>query len=127
LQRRTNRAIAAQRRASRAVVAEESDRSPSKGAAMAWKVTSWRNEALAAAEREARRIKRDAAREAADAEAYLSALERFGIDTRGEVRRRRLELRADGPGAATPTTVRPGRARLRDSPLTELFRATAAE
>jgi hypothetical protein len=111
---------------------------------MAWIVTSWRSEALAAAEREARRIKRDAAREAADAEAYLAALERFGLDTRGEIRRRRHELRADAtpnrgprpaaapnrgprPAAAPNRGPRPGRARLRESPLTELFRATAEQ
>ena len=107
---------------------------------MAWIVTSWRTEALAAAEREARRITRTATREVADADAYLAALEGFGVETRGEVRRRRLELRADGPGAATPATTRapavpatpnrgarPGRARLRESPLTELFRATAEQ
>lgn len=102
---------------------------------MAWKVTSWRNEALAAAEREARRITRTATREVADAEAYLAALEHFGVDTRGEVRRRRLELRADGstprrgprPAATTDRPPRPGRARLRESPLTELFRATAEQ
>ena len=84
---------------------------------MAWIVTSWRNEALTVA-----------AREVADADAYLAALERFGVDTRGEVRRQRLELRADGPGATTVRAARkPARARLRESPLSELFRATAEQ
>jgi hypothetical protein len=94
---------------------------------MPWKVTSWRGDA----EREARRATRAAAREVADAGAYLDALERFGLDTRGEVRRQRVALRTDAAGA--PVAVRegaarkPGRARLRDSPLRELFRATAEQ
>jgi hypothetical protein len=95
---------------------------------MAWIVTSWRSEALAAAEREARRISRHATREVADADAYLEALERFGVETRGAVRQQRIRLRTDGPGATTAGASRkPGRARLRESPLTELFRATAEQ
>ena len=104
---------------------------------MAWIVTSWRSDALEAAEREARRASRRAAREVADAGAYLDALERFGIDTRGDVRRQRVALRTDGPGAATPTrrattsTRRPTtstrRASLHESPLGELFRATSGK
>ena len=95
---------------------------------MAWKVTSWRSEALVAADREARRITRNATREVADAADYLAALEHFGVETRGEVRRRRLELRADDPGAAARAPrPRHGRARLRESPLIELFRATAEQ
>lgn len=95
---------------------------------MAWIVTSWRSEAFQTAEREARLRSRRAAREVEDAEAYLAALERFGVDTRGEIRRQRVALRTDGPGATTAGASRkPGRARLRDSPLSELFRATAEQ
>jgi hypothetical protein len=112
---------------------------------MAWIVKSWRREALAAladaealdaaqeivhgAEREARRIERSAHREAADAEAYLAELERLGRETLAQVARHRQELRGE-PRAlapvepATPISVRKGRATLRDSPLTELFRVT---
>lgn len=103
---------------------------------MGWVVTSWRSEALAAladaearaaardvvvaAEREARRLNRGAARE-------LEALERLGVQTRAAVRRRRGELRATPPAAAPARAAKPnGRATLRDSPLAELFRATAA-
>jgi hypothetical protein len=75
---------------------------------MGWVVTSWRSEAL---ER--------AAREVADADAYLRALEDLGIETRERVRAQRLTVR---PGPAPPAGV----ARLRESPLAELFRATAA-
>jgi hypothetical protein len=104
-------------------------RSLSNGVRMGWIVTSWRSDALAAAEREARRVSRGAAREVADARAYLDALERFGADTRAEVRRQRVALRTDGAGAATPVASRrkTARASLRESPLTELFRATAEQ
>jgi hypothetical protein len=106
--------------------------------AMAWVVTSWRHEALQAAERRARQLERRAAREIADADAYLTALERFGVDTRREVRRWRVALRTDGSGAsvevretAPARPARPARrtdrARLRDSPLAELFRATGEQ
>jgi hypothetical protein len=75
---------------------------------MGWVVTSWRNEAL---ER--------AAREVADAEAYLRALEELGVQTRERVRVQRHTLRTPPPAPA-------GVSRLRQSPLAELFRATAA-
>jgi hypothetical protein len=112
---------------------------------MAWIVKSWRREALAAladaealdaareivlgAEREARRLERSARREVADADAYLAELERFGRDTLAQVAAHRGErggrsaLAPEEP--AGPISVRKGRATLRDSPLSELFRATA--
>ncbi len=88
-------------------------------------------EIVADAERDARRARRCAARETADALAYLEALETFGVLTRRLVRGRRQELRA-GHAAAPPEaapaprriTRRPGRATLRESPLRDLFRAT---
>jgi hypothetical protein len=122
---------------------------------MGWIVKSWRLDALAAladakaldaakeivegAEREARRIERAAQREAADLWTYLGELERFGLETSRLVAERRGELRAtEAPQAARPAappvapeepagpiSVRKGRATLRDSPLSELFRATA--
>src|SRR4051794_29830675 len=107
---------------------------------MAWIVKSWRREALVAladaealdaaqeivlgAEREARRIERSARREVADADAYLAELERFGRETLSQVVAHRGE-RAGGHAVAPdeppgPISVRRGRARLRDSPLSEL-------
>jgi hypothetical protein len=115
---------------------------------MAWIVKSWRRDALAAladaealdaakeielaAEREARRIERGARREAADADAYLAELERFGHDTVDQVAAHRRGLRSERPALlpdepAGPISVRKGRARLRDSPLGELFRATGRD
>jgi hypothetical protein len=115
---------------------------------MAWIVKSWRRDALAAladaealdaareivlgAEREARRIERGARREAADVDAYMAELERFGRDTREQVAAHRRGLRATQPERPAvvpeepsgPISVRKGRATLRDSPLSELFRAT---
>jgi hypothetical protein len=76
---------------------------------MGWVVTSWRTDAL---ER--------AAREVADADAYLHALEELGLETRERVREQRHVMLPVGP--APPAGV----ARLRQSPLAELFRATAA-
>jgi hypothetical protein len=99
-------------------------------------------EIVADAERAARRAARVAARETADAQAYLEALETFGVLTRRLVRERRGELRAAvaapvpptpapapapvavGPPPAPRITARRGRATLRESPLTDLFRAT---
>ena len=119
---------------------------------MAWIVKSWRRDALAAladaealdaaqeivlgAEREARRIERGARREAADVDAYMAELERFGRDTREQVAAHRDRLRSEQPERperpapvvpdepSGPISVRKGRATLRDSPLGELFRAT---
>jgi hypothetical protein len=115
---------------------------------MAWIVKSWRRDALAAladaealdaaqeivlaAEREARRIERGARREAADVDAYMAELERFGRDTREQVAAHRAGLRSERPERpallpdepAGPISVRKGRATLRESPLSELFRAT---
>jgi hypothetical protein len=89
-------------------------------------VKSWRGETLAremlaAAERDARRLRRDAARECADAGAYLEELERFGEQTLADVRRRRSPAR---PPEVAPTPRRK-RATMHDSPLSDLFRATA--
>jgi hypothetical protein len=115
---------------------------------MAWIVKSWRRDALAAladaealsaareivlgAERKARRLERDARREAADADAYLAALERFGRETREQVAAHRRAIRPERPERPEllpdepdgPISVRRGRASLHDSPLNELFKAT---
>jgi hypothetical protein len=66
---------------------------------MGWVVKSWRTEVIAA---------------------ELAALEELGADARTAVRRRRAELREPRITAA----ALPPRARLRESPLAELFRAT---
>jgi hypothetical protein len=79
---------------------------------MGWVVKSWRVDAQQI-------VREIATREVADASAYLDALEQVGIDTRRQVQEQRLALRADAPA-----TRRPARAVLRESPLTELFRAT---
>ncbi|HYM57936.1 MAG TPA: hypothetical protein VES79_08230 [Solirubrobacteraceae bacterium] len=102
---------------------------------MGWIVTSWKTERLAlllvaeavetaaqvrrVAERDAQRLHRAAAREAADAAAYLVALEELGVQTREAVRRRRQAESQPSDAAA-----RVGRATLHESPLAELFRAT---
>jgi hypothetical protein len=118
---------------------------------MSWVVKAWKPELLQAAEREARRLRRAAGREADDAAAYLLVLEDLGTQLREDVRRRRraqeprpLPIPEKRPAAATPpppapepapepqarpaeiraTPSRPPRASLRDSPLSELFRAT---
>lgn len=104
---------------------------------MGWVVTSWKTERLAlllvaeavetaaqvrrVAERDARRLHQAATREAADATAYLLALEELGVQTREAVRCRR---RAESQPSDAPARV--GRATLHDSPLAELFRATAS-
>lgn len=120
---------------------------------MGWVVKSWNAEALKEfvhaearqaageivldAERDARRIGREAARETTDATAYLEALETFGLLTRRLVRERRGALRADPVAPAQPPapvaapeppriTARRGRATMRESPLTDLFRATTS-
>jgi hypothetical protein len=106
---------------------------------MGWVVTSWKTERLAAlltdeaveaaaqvrrdAERDARRLRQAAGREAADAAACLLALEEFGVQTREAVRRRRREESRPSEVAAP---ARVGRATLHESPLAELFRATAS-
>jgi hypothetical protein len=85
---------------------------------MGWVVKSWRVDA--------QQIAQEAAlREVADACAYLDVLEQMGVDTRHQVQQQRLALRAPAPAAPAPASRRPGRAVLRESPLTELFRATA--
>jgi hypothetical protein len=91
-----------------------------------WVVKSWRGETLAretlaAAEHEARRLRCDAVREYIDAAAYLEELERFGEQTLADVRGRRRLVR---PPEAAPVPRR-ARATMRNSPLGELFRATA--
>ena len=109
---------------------------------MAWIVTSWRidrlealvsTEVRARAERERRhaeRVSSRAARERDDLAAELEALERLGIELRAQLSDRET-ARAEPPLRAVPTPSRAdrprrgGRARLEESPLAELFRATA--
>ena len=103
---------------------------------MAWVVTAFKPEVLAAAEREARRRTRAADREVADAAAYLTVLEELGAEVRERVRAQRRERprplqipdKRPAPAAPEPApgeiTARKGRATLRDSPLGELFKAT---
>jgi hypothetical protein len=103
---------------------------------MAWVVTAWKPEVLAAAEREARRRVRAADREVTDAAAYLAVLEELGAEMRERVRFQRRDLprplsipgkrpAASAPEPDTgPITARRGRATLRESPLGDLFRAT---
>jgi hypothetical protein len=101
---------------------------------MAWIVTAWKPEVLAAAEREARRRVRAADREVTDAAAYLAVLEELGAEMRERVRSQRrglpqpLSIPEKRPAPPVPQsaeiTARKGRATLRDSPLGDLFRAT---
>ena len=101
---------------------------------MPWVVKSFKPEVVQAAEREARRVRREAAREAANAAAYLLVLEELGSDLREGLRRQRraapghpepLPVPAKRPApAACEIKATRGRATLRDSPLTDLFRAT---
>jgi hypothetical protein len=84
------------------------------GSKMGWVVKSWRVDAQQIA----------AGREVADARAYLDALEQVGVETRRQVREHRRALRSADPQPA-PVPRAPRRAVLRESPLTELFRATA--
>ena len=79
---------------------------------MPWVVKEWR--CVADAERDARRVRRAAAREVLDAEAHLTVIE----DLAGELLAAMRARQAPAPGRAG------GRASLRESPLTELFRAT---
>jgi hypothetical protein len=89
-------------------------------------------EIVAAAERDARRATRAAARETADALAYLEVLERLGEETLEAVRaqRRPPDEQPVAPPEPPPGRIRVKhgrrpRASMRESPLTELFRATA--
>ena len=109
---------------------------------MAWIVTSWRIDRLeslvstqvrAGVERErrhAQRVSSRAARERDDLAAELEALERLGIELRAKLSDRETAP-AEPPLRAVPASPRVdgsrrgGRARLRESPLAELFRATA--
>jgi hypothetical protein len=77
---------------------------------VAWIVKAWKPEVLAEAEREARRVRRATAEE-------LGALEELGTGLIADVRDRRRE------GAPEIKASR-GRARLSESPLRDLFRAT---
>ena len=106
---------------------------------MAWTVKAWKPEVLAAAERDARRVRREARREATDATAYLLVLEDLAAQLREDARGRRRDLaptplpiprkRPAPPPPPDPEpgeiTARKGRATLRDSPLGDLFRATS--
>ena len=92
---------------------------------MGWVVKSWNAEAVD-------QIVTDTARrELADGIAYLEQLETFGVLTRRLVREKRAALRAPAPPPppAPRITARRGggrrRATMRDSPLADLFRATA--
>jgi hypothetical protein len=81
----------------------------SNGDQVAWKVKTFKPEVLAAAEREAKHVRRTTAEE-------LAALEALGAELREDVRDRR---------AADPEIkASRGRARLADGPLRDLFRAT---
>jgi hypothetical protein len=100
---------------------------------MAWVVKAWKPQPLQEAERELRRLRRAAAREMRDAAAYVLVLEDLGTELREGVRgqRRRHEPRPlpvpeKHPAAPEHGEIRAhkGRASLRDSPLSELFRAT---
>ena len=93
---------------------------------MAWVVKELKPAARAAADREARRVRRAADREAEDARAYLLVLEDLGAQLRDDVRTRRRDRppRPPEPDAGEIRVKAPGRATLRDSPLAELFRAT---
>ena len=104
---------------------------------MSWVVKAWKPALLQAAEREARRLRRAAGREADDATAYLLVLEDLGTELREDVRRQRRAPEgepepeagrepeaAPQPNEIRATRSRPARASLRDSPLSELFRAT---
>jgi hypothetical protein len=128
----------------------------SNGWRMTWVVKRWRMEGLervlceeaveaaraasAAAERDARRAQRAADRTAADATAQLAELERLGLELHASVRRARsrpdVAQPAAPPDSSTPAPApvvvvasrrrRHGRASLRGSSLSELFRATTA-
>jgi hypothetical protein len=85
---------------------------------MGWVVKSLRGEALAAAgasglmrdaERDARRIRRAAARDAGQTLAALAALETLGLEARERVRaeRRALRTRAAGPVVGPAATTAP--------------------
>jgi hypothetical protein len=100
---------------------------------MAWVVKAWKPDVLAAAERDARRARREARRETADAAAYLLVLEDLAAQLREDARGRRRELapaplpipRRRAAHAPGEITARRGRATLRDSPLGELFKSTS--
>ena len=90
---------------------------------MGWVVKSWNAEAVD------RIVSDSARRELADGIAYLEELETFGVLTRRLVREKRAALHTPPPPPVAPRpapriTARRGRARMRDSPLSELFRAT---
>ena len=91
---------------------------------MGWVVKSWNAEAVD------RMVSDAARRELADGIAYLEELETFGVLTRRLVREKRAELPSPAPPPPAPVaapriTARRGRATMRESPLAELFRATA--
>lgn len=120
---------------------------------MGWVVKAWRAEGLGplvsehtrvaarevreAAERDARAIRRTARREGKRTQGELQRLEHMGSELLQDVRERRAATRGsggpwpDGPPPPDPLVrhrhrrIRPlQRARLRESPLAELFRAT---
>lgn len=83
---------------------------------MAWVVKSWREDPVAEAEREARRVRRVAAREVADADAHLGVLEDLGGELLAGVREHRRPPERPEPAFR--------RSSLRESPLAELFQPT---
>ena len=94
---------------------------------MGWVVKSWRIEALTEL------VGAAPARELADADAYLAALEQLGLETRDQVARQRRRLRPERVVAPAPPALvgsrdatrplRRCRATLHDSPLPALFAA----
>ncbi len=117
---------------------------------MAWVVKRWRTERFEEivnsirqdAERDARRLRRQASATSSDVAAQLESLERMSSDLRTSVRRYRETLRADAGTApqsasapmqrepprrrkSTSAGERPrGRASLRDSVLADLFQSS---
>jgi hypothetical protein len=83
---------------------------------MAWVVKSWREDPVAEAEREARRVRRAAAREVDDAEAHLGVLEDLGRELLTNVREHRRPAERPEPAFK--------RSSLRESPLAGLFQPT---
>ncbi len=83
---------------------------------MAWVVKTWRADPLADARREARRVRRVAAREVADADAHLDVLEGLGRELLAAVREHRRP--AARPDRAFKRTT------LAEGPLAGLFQST---
>jgi DNA-binding transcriptional ArsR family regulator len=113
---------------------------------MGWRLKSWDVEAVAAAlgaeaERDARRVRRMAERKRREVLTELAGLEAMAGELAEQLRAHRAAPRTARPAAAEPPAGaeikatpeppairgrRPRRSSLRDSPLSELFRATDA-